>query len=717
MIKIFLLGLALHAAESARESELGPIEVFGASQDHLERPLDPIKVNQKKIEAYQYTDVNRALKNVSGAYSREEDGHGLRPNIGLRGTSPDRSKKVVLMEDGILTGPAPYSAPAAYYTPSMTHVESLEVFKGFSAVPYGPNSIGGAVNYVSTSIPFERKRELSATYGQFNSLNLKGMAGGPVGSHEYLLQLSRITTDGFKKLERGTPTGFVENDILGKFDFKISETLRLAFTAGFADENSSETYVGLTQTDFESTPFRRYAASQKDRMKWTHSKLRARLTYQPSSTGTIETTLYRHDFHRSWYRLDAFRDTNVNLRGILNDPTGGNAPYFDILRGGVDSSSLGNDGQLNVVDNDRTYYSHGLQTKFGWDVEAGQHRHGFEFQVRFHQDGISRNHTSDFYEMTTQQMHRTAAPTQTSLKNKDEASAWTLSFLDNWRWRRLTLTPAVRFETVDFKNTDLLTGNQRSRTDSFWVPGLSLTVKISEQVSIRISQNAAATASGLATDGSEMRESSNNYETEIRYQDPSRNQQLSLLYFESDYRNLTGTCTVSTGCTASQTDVQFNGGQAKISGVEFDAAKGFHLGAVYLPLQLNVTLLRARFASNFTSTSQEWGLGQIRAGDPLPYVPEARYTVSIGSEYKRFKQDFSFVYQSKVYDQSAAAGRIEVLGYGVIDWAGSYQLSKTSRIFAKADNILGREYSVSARPFGLRPGKPRGIYVGWIQGF
>ena len=47
--------------------------------------------------------------------------------------------------------PAPYSAPAAYYF-SSTRLVGLEVFKG-PAIKHGPNTIGGAVNTISRSVP------------------------------------------------------------------------------------------------------------------------------------------------------------------------------------------------------------------------------------------------------------------------------------------------------------------------------------------------------------------------------------------------------------------------------------------------------------------------------------------------------------------------------------------------------------------------------------
>ena len=116
-------------------------------------------ISPKELKTFNYDDVSRILRTVPGVTIQEEDGFGLRPNIGMRGTSPNRSEKITLMEDGILIAPAPYSAPAAYYFPTVNRMQSLEILKGGSQIQYGPYTTGGAMNgFDANSKSFFRSR-------------------------------------------------------------------------------------------------------------------------------------------------------------------------------------------------------------------------------------------------------------------------------------------------------------------------------------------------------------------------------------------------------------------------------------------------------------------------------------------------------------------------------------------------------------------------------
>lgn len=701
-------------------TQLESIKVFAGSEGELLQSSNPKKISKEKIQDKQFTDVTRALKQTSGVYVREEEGQGLRPNIGLRGTNPDRSKKIVLLQDGILIGPAPYSAPAAYYSPSMNQIEGIEVYKGFSAVLYGPNSIGGAINFSSPSFS-KKTASLGSSFGSFGTSNLKATVGSSSSDLQTHLLGGRLASNGFKELDGGGDTGFVRNDVLAQAKWTLpfaEKNQSLLLRLGYADEDSKETYLGLSVEDFFAKSNRRYVSSSKDEMQWDHGKIQLEHSWEKNSSA-LKTTLYRHQFERTWYRLDRFRTaTAPTLQRILKDPYGSNLPFYQILKGERDSSTLGGtNGQLQIARNNRRYLSQGIQTKwlqgyeFSEDNAEKPFLGDFEFFVRLHNDWIERNHTLDAYDMDAGKMllRESSIP---ETKNRDSALAGTVAIQNNLQWGKFSHTINARAENVAFENTNQLTNQGRKREDRVFVPGTGVSYLLHPNVSVRTSFNKAVTVAGLDAAGGEKREESNNYEMGFKYANSNWYQAADLTFFRNDYQNLTGTCTTSTGCASNQLDLQFNGGQARIDGLEAQLAQGISVGKVWIPIQFNATWMSARFRNSFASSSPEWGVGQVLTGDPLPYVPFFQYTLSIGTEWKKWKQEFTFLYQTKMRDQSVAAGRAEVPAFGIVDWSSKFSVSSQFELFAKADNLLGKNYISSLRPFGARPGKPRAFQVG-----
>ena len=72
---------------------------------------------------------------------------------------PDRSSKVLILEDGIPVALNPYGEPQLYYTPTIDRMESIEVLKGSGQILFGPQTIGGVINYITADPPKSSRRQ------------------------------------------------------------------------------------------------------------------------------------------------------------------------------------------------------------------------------------------------------------------------------------------------------------------------------------------------------------------------------------------------------------------------------------------------------------------------------------------------------------------------------------------------------------------------------
>ena len=663
-----------------------------------------------------YDDVHALLREVPGVNVQEEDGYGLRPNIGFRGTGVERSSKITLMEDGVLIAPAPYAAPAAYYFPVAGRMSAIEVRKGSSQIRYGPSTIGGALNMVSSPIPNRFSVMIDGAGGTNDSRQVRARAGDSGSHFGWMFETYQSRSDGFKRLDSGGDTGFDLQDYVGKLrvntDLEAPRYQELELKLGYYDQRSDETYLGLTQGDFEISPFRRYAGSQRDVMNADHQQIQLRHFVRFPVGVDVTTTAYRNDFARNWYKLD--RVNGASISGVLSDPDD-YAAELGLLRGTVDGT-----GVLSVRANNREYLSRGLQTQVGATLGDAV-KHDFEIGVRYHEDDEDRFQQDDSYSMENGRMALASAGAPGSQANRvSSAAAWSFHVMDRIEMGALTLAPGVRYESIDFERLDYAPGDavratptgRRTNSMSAWIPGVGALYDVNGSFQVFGGVHRGFGPAGPGADQATEPESSTNYELGLRSLRPGSS--VELTGFFSDYTNVLGTATLAVG-GAGDNEV-FNGGAVRTVGLE--AALGHELelgaeGAWRIPLRATYTLTRATFQSGFESGFEAWGT--VEVGDHLPYLPRHQFFASAGFERGTWSGRIT---ASGTSDMRTTAGQgtipldqgtdaFMVLGAGI-----EYELSPGATAHVAVENLGDSRYVVARRPAGLRPGLPRTLQLG-----
>ncbi|NUP06492.1 MAG: TonB-dependent receptor [Polyangiaceae bacterium] len=674
---------------------------------HVIRPAD--------LERFEYSDPHRVLQSVPGVYIRGEDGFGLRPNIGMRGALSDRSKKITLMEDGVLFGPAPYSAPAAYYFPLVTRMYSVRVLKGPSAIPYGPHTVAGAIDFVTAPIPDGEHAFADLAFGMQLSRKAHiraSMSGDRLG---ILVEGVHEASNGFKELDgSGGDTGYARSELMAKAraSFGNQDTLlhELELKLGFSHESSNETYLGLTTEDFEEDPYRRYAASQLDHMEYTRTQVVLTHTAVRGTDFDVRSTFYRHDLHRIWRKVNAFRGASLfDVLANPDDPR--NAIYYGVLTGEIPPSTSAE--TLLIGPNDRRFVSQGFQTRLSWRPVTGPVRHKIEVGARIHHDGIERLHTQDGFLVEGYELVSAGEPTETTAENEASTLALALWAMHAGTWGPVTVTAGVRAESIRSRFTDSLTNRKEGILQQVLLPGAGVFVQLPQSFGLLggIHQGFSPIPPGQS--GNVTPEKSVNVEWGARWS-PKRLIRVEVIGFFNDYSNLSNVCTFSTGCVAEDVDQQFNAGEATVAGLEAYADAEIELPAeLTLPTRAAYTFTRATFDTSFESADPIFG--DVEEGDEVPYVPAHQLSASVGLESKWAGGSISGTYVSAVRE-AAGSGEAEPFEttdeHFLLDASVYAKPFPFWKIYVLGRNLLDQAYVASHRPFGARPGAPLTILVG-----
>ena len=665
-------------------------------------------VAHEALERFDHTDLNQVMSAVPGVYVREEDGFGLRPNIGIRGAAADRSQKITIMEDGVLIAPAPYSAPAAYYVPNISRIESVEVLKGPSAIQHGPHTVGGAINLVTRNVPDEPLSELDLSLGTDAYRKAAAAFGGPVNHSNFgfLIEGLRYASDGFKELDGGGNTGFVRNDIGIKLRWAPPGPLdqRFVLRLGFADEDSDEAYLGLTDADFRANPKRRYRASRLARFRSEHGN--AHLNYGLAVGGLyLNAKAYWNRFEREWNKLDGFV-AGRSLQSILGAAHRFTREY-GLLVGAVDS--IATDAQtLDITNNDRSFTSRGLQATAVVAGGNGSLSHKLTLGARLHGDEVKRDHQPMGYLMQGGELVWDGLERPPKVWNRADTLAVAAYVSDELSWRDLTLTLGLRYEHIDGEWEDLRHGLHRKNSQSVVSPGIGVHWQVTDSLGLLAGAYRGFSPAGPGSTGVDP-ERSLNFEYGLRLRAASL--LLEAVGFFSDYQNLLGRCRVSDfGCEAGQ---EFNGGRVEVYGAELTASWRLDLArGLGLDADLVYTYTDSAFRTGFLSGFPQWGL--VREGEELPYLPRHRALARVGLSGAAWELSATVKHQVKMREEpgfGAVADGLHADALTTVDLTAAWQVRESTMLQLVVGNLMDEAAIVSHRPVGARPNRPRWLTV------
>ena len=699
--------IGLAAQELAADEPIETIHIIGSKDAASLLAGSGSVLDQEDLQKFEYTDIQRVLSQVPGVYTRGEEGYGLRPNISIRGTYGDRSSKVTLMEDGVLIAPAPYTASAAYYFPTTGRIAGVEVLKGAAAIENGPYTVGGAVNLISTPIPQEMSGRITAEMGEDQTYRLHANYGGSTEHWGFLVEGHTHASDGFSSIDySGSDTGFEKDDLLAKLRYNTGAGARfyqqLELKMQYSEETSEQTYVGLTEADFEGQPYRRYGMSRQDNMENEHKSAMLTHVIEFNEAVGLTTTGYFNDFSRNWYKVDKIDGEGIDA--VITCANGGNCEGMTSKYGHYDSAFANRVlhgealADVYVKNNNRDYESRGVQARLSVDFKAGNWSHALLAGLRYHEDEEERQQPVDLY-LQGDDGSFELAEVGSAGRSAKESDARSVFATDSISWNSWTFKPGLRYEDYE------INGVQNSEL----LPGLGLTRDLEGgwQLLAGVYEGHSPSASRDSDP-----ETATNYEAGLRLRAGALSTEL--IGFFSDYDNIIGVCSNSGGagskpCAAGDTE---NGGKAEVKGLEAQASYALQLGSVQVPLTLVYTYTNAEFKSSFVGKSV-WG--EVNKGDKLPNLPEHQLMLNAGISLDNgIGANLRLSWRDDTCATAACAEFEAVDAFYALDLSAYYDWNPRTRFYVNVDNLTDNDGDIVSRQpkAGARGQKPRTVLAG-----
>ena len=709
------------AQEGDTEEVIESVTIIGSAEDQKKLAGSGQIISNADLLKAMDTDIQKILTAVPGVYMRTEEGYGLRPNISIRGTAIERSAKVAIMEDGVLVAPSPYTSSSAYYFPTTGRIHSVEVLKGPAAVTQGPQTIGGAINLISTPIPNAPSGKFVQELGENGMMRTHVYYGGTSGNFGGLVEVHEHESDGFDSIANvGGDTGFDKSDLMVKGRY-VNGNHSLTLKMVDLDETSNQSYVGLSQASFIANPRQRYGATAYDKMM--NDGDQTSLTYVGDfDSFNVTFTSWQNDYYRDWFKVSDFNNKKEHgeqddINELITAANNGSANAQAILDGQLPV-------QIEYKHNNRYYTNEGYQ----FTINTSLGIHDLTLGYRDMEDSESRVQAHEYADQAADGS-LSALYGYVGLSGSNnrlrESSATSYYLQDTMDFGRLDVTVGYRSEDYDQRhrrwsdragpNLTLVRTGEADVRDTFTendhtTQSFGATYEVNENLTL-----VAGFHEGMTPMFGADPEEADNTELGIRYSGDAGD--VEIFYFSSEYSNLAAECTLVSGaaCNPDESAV-FSGGSADVEGLEFNGSwvlEGDN--GISYPIALAYTSTDATF--NNSSESDYFGV--VAAGDDLPYIPSSSMSLVVG-----FITDSGLSGNMRLIDVGsscsiAACGPYnKIEAHTILDLNLRKALNEAMDVYLILENVTDDEDIISRAPSdGARSQKPRTIKVGFSYKF
>ncbi|MNR93292.1 Fe(3+) dicitrate transport protein FecA precursor [compost metagenome] len=622
-------------------------------------------VKKEQIEhsgASSISDVMRRIPGVQVSDNAATAGTAISLNIGVRGLTGRYTPRSTVLLDGIPLAFAPYGQPQLSFAPvSLNNIESIDVVRGGGSVRYGPQNVGGIINFKSRSIPFTPGITGDATVRE----NVYGK-GGSNTQYSAFIGTQLDSGLGMALLYSGSSGSTWRangderlNDVAMKFRYDLSPSQELTAKVSYYEVNS-KVPGGLTTAQYNADPFQ----NTRPRDFWSGNR-------KGVEAGYLNTISDTQEFEVRAYYNESFR-------------------------------------QSTLIDTTRVFFGHqprnyqvlGIEPRYTQRFALGKSTHDVTVGYRYVRE---RGDEAIYNEVVA--TGAAVAPTS----NFDNATNAQAVYVDDriaiGAWR---ITPGVRFEHIESNRKDNLNGSLYNKNDNKALPSVAVAYLLNNNLTVFGNYN---TSYGPIQNTQLNAMSSAN---------PLKPELAKTIEFGTRWTgsNLTAEATVFNLRFDNQIVTQGTGvlttyrnlGATKHNGLETAFSYAFDKDGAF-----------AGFSTyaNFTYTRALQDSGATKGKD-VPFY--SRVTDTIGGRYERgpWGFDLSTTHQSKQYVDEPnstvelANGQTGLIpGYRVWNTQVSWKVPKAKGfdILAGVNNLTDERFFTRASGSGKLVGAPRMVYV------